>query len=602
MGLGQSINTFTPIMPPPIAFGGMYPFGSASGKKESFEDIEEKRKKQEAEKAAEEFMKRLEMIKQQSENVPKIQAQINELQTQKNELDTRIKTAKSGKESEDGTIKQKETWEDYNKLPWWKKGLRAAGAMILDAPFKLAENFIGYETNEKTGEREWNWKKGLRNAAIAAGCIALTAIPVAGPVISTGLLATGVVCGAVGAGKGINKAINAKTPEELDQAYQDISCGVIIGAASAVGLRGLGKGLQTSATTSGAASSVRATGSNAVSQFAKDVTINAYRATVQGIKNDQAAIAANGFTKTFGANLKNLIPKLGKSKYESSRYDTTQEINSRLNDITNELNSPNITPIKKALLEREQSILNMQKTELSSTITKNGWKNLENNSKLHNEVKSLKTAAKDIQTNGTVEINGQTFNVCNENISAIEQAAKRSAELSKRIEQLAKMRSSTIKKMAFYNKYGSEVEAYTGKVRGNKIGRIYDTVKINKSDITWKKAIFSPLKLVWESMMIMFKPWNYLKNSPSTTFYKLEETAAPIYAEGFLTSGFMAEMIGIGDRTMTTKIYTKDESGKDVEEEVAVTKEIIEQMEEQKKQYDEAIAQAQKELSQIFIA
>ena len=606
MGMGQYFNTFTPYMAPQMNFSGGFPFmyqsPVSSVKQNTAKETEEKRKKEESEKAAQEFMQRMEKIKQFAENAPKIREQINELEKGKKELSATIDKAKNGKESEDGTIRAKETWEDYNKLPFWKKGLRAAGAMILDAPIKLAEGFVGYEHNPETGESEWNWKKGLRNAALAAGCIALTAIPVAGPIISTGLLATGTVCGAVGAVKGINKAVNAKSPEELEQAYQEISTGVIIGAASAAGLRGLGKSVQAAAGTGSTSSAIQTSTNNSMVQFAKDMTINAYKATVQGVKNDQAAVAANGFAKTFASNLKNLVPKLGESKFESSRYNTTQEINTRLNKISAELNNRNITPIQKTLLEQEQAILNAQKAELQNTITKDSWKLLKTNSKLHNNTQNLQNAVKSMKTNGSAEINGTTFNNSSENLSALKEAVKRSKSLSKEIENLAKVRSSTIKRMAFSKKYKTDVETFTGKTRSNRFGRIYDTVKISKSDITWKKALISPLKFAWEATMIAFKPWNYLKNSPSSTFYKVEETLVPSHASGFLSTGFLADVIGMGEQTLTTKIYSTDENGQNVEEVVSVTKETLAQMEEQIKQYDDAITKAKEELNKIYYA
>ena len=590
MGLGYNINSFTPFMPPQIGFGGINPtWSNLPVKTETEEEKQERIKKEEAKKASDEFLKRLELIKQNAENVPKIQAQIKELNKSNKELDSTIKKAKKGKEAEDGSIKTKETWDDYNKLPWWKKTLRA-GSNLVQGSWKLIEGFAGYEVNEKSGEKEWNWKKGLTNAAIAVGCIALTAIPVVGPVISTGLLATGVACGTYGMVKGIGNALDAKTPEELDHAYQDIGSGFTIGFSSACGLRGLGKGLSTTSTVT------RSTGNNAITQFVKDATINAYRATVQGVQKDQAAVATSGFFNTYGSNLTNIF-KFGKSKFENTRYETTQQINSRLNQIDAELNNPSITQAQRALLENEQNILNAQKIELGSVTTKDGWKNLRNNSKLHNNVKNLKTAAKDIQSNGSVEINGTTINNSSENITALEQAIKRSNELSKQIENLAKVRTSTIKKMSFYKKYASEVESYTGKSRTNRFARIYDTVKIKKSDITWKKALFSPIKLAFEYMALAFKPWQYASKSSTSTFYKLQETLIPTYEAGLLD-----DFMGFGSTTLTTKVVTQNENGENVEQEVAVTKDVLTQLEEQKKQIDDAIAKAQNELNQIYIA
>ena len=594
MGLGYNFNSFSPFMQPTIGFGGWGSF-SGSTTTETAEEKLEREKREEAKKAADEFAKRMELIKQREENTPKIEAQINELQTAGEKIDITVNKAKKGKEAADGSIKVKETMEDYNKLPWWKKTLRA-GSNLVQGSWKLIEGFAGYEVNEKTGKKEWNWKKGLKNTVIAAGCIALTAIPVVGPVISTGLLATGVVCGTYGMAKGISKAMDAKTPEELDHAYQDIGSGLTIGFSSACGLRGLGKGLQASATTSTTSAVVRSTSKNAVMQFVKDATINAYRATVQGVQKDYAAVSANGFAKTWGANIRNMF-KFGESKFEKERYDTNQSINDRLNKIDQELNNPTISQVEKSLLEREKLILDAQKTELRNVTTRDGWKNLRKDSQLHKDVKDLKTFAKELESNGSVEINGTTFNASVENTAAIQQAVKRSQELSKQIETLAKLRSSTIKKMAFYKRYASDVQAYTGKVRTNRFARVYDTIKIPKSEITWKKALMSPLKLGWELMALPFKPWGYVSKSSTSTFYKLQETFIPTYEAGLL-DGFM----GFGEQTLTTTVTQQNEKGETVEQEVAVTKDILSQLEEQKKQIDEALNKANEELGKLYIA
>ena len=601
MGTGQYINTFMPYQMPPMVFGGLQNFAPLSSNSESTKEAEEKRIKEEREKAAEEFNKRLELMKQRAENAPKFEAQIKEIEEGKKELEDQLNKAKNGKVDEDGIIIAKETWKDYEKLPMWKKCLRAAGAMFMDAPIKLAEGFVGYETNPETGVSEWNWKKGLKNAAIAVGCIALTAVPVAGPIISAGLLATGAVFGVVGAGKGIYNATQAKTPEELEQAYQDIGTGVLIGAASVAGLRGIGKTAQVSAASTNTTSAVQSSWKASATNFFKDTTINVYKATAQSVKSQSSAVSANGFWKTFGTNLKEAVP-FGKSRFEKANYETNQSINTRLNEINQELNSTNLNPLKKALLEQEKIVLDAQKAELRGAVTKESWNALKTNSEVHKDINTLQNAIKDIKTNGSVTIDGNTYNMSKDNLKALQDALSHSKELSKEIQNLVKARKLTIRQMASMKKHKSEVEAYTGEVRGNRLTRLYDTVKINKSDITWKKALVSPFKMAWDALMLAFKPWNSLKNSPVSTVYKAEETIKPGYYAGFLSTGIIGEAFEMGNRAMTTKVFTKNEEGKDIEEVVPVTKEVVAQMEEQLNQYDEAIAKVQSELNQLYIA
>lgn len=635
MGMGYNINTFTPYIPQPIGFGGLYPYASiTSAKTETEAEKKERLKKEQAQKASEEFMKKLELIQKQAELAPKLEAQIKEFEAGKKDLDETINRAKTGKESEDGTVQSKETWSEYKKLPLWKKGLRAVGAMVLDAPIKLAEGFVGYEKDEATGESKWNWKKGLFNGVIAVGCGILCACtaPISLPLIgattvgiaaSGTLIATGAACGIIGTAKGIHKvskAIKEENPEELDNAFQDIGTGLTIGIASAIGARSLGASLESSAAASGASNAVRnsgnsffkgveyltkeeySKGSNAVTSFMKDATVNAFRKLAQSGREGRASYEANGLFKSWGSNIVDAIPKLGKTKFTEAQNKTTQSITGRLKEITAELKQQGLTADAKALLQQEQSMLNAQLNQLNSTTAKSAWAGLKTNSKAHNEVQSLKNAITELESNGTVRIGQNNYAMSEANMNALKATLNRAQKLSKEIEKLSKVRSATIKKMAFLKKYASEVEGYTGKTRTSRLGRIYDAAKITKSDITWKKALLSPFKVLWEVTMIPFKPWNYVQKSPSSTAYKLKETFVPTYEAGFLTTGFMAETLNMGERTLKAKIITQDEKGEAVEQEVAITKEVLAQLEEQKQQLDKAIADAQGELSKLYIA
>lgn len=635
MGLGYNINTFTPFIQPQINFGGIYPFANSSAKTNSETEAEkrERLKKEQAKKASEEFMKRMELIKQQAELAPKLEAQIKEIKDNKKELDTTIDKAKNGKENEDGTIKAKETWEDYKKLSTWKKALRA-GSHLVQGTWKLATGFFGYETDEKTGESNWNWKKGLFNGVIAVGCGILCACtaPISLPLIgattigtaATGaLLATGGVCGIIGTGKGIyntHKAIKEEKPEELDKAFQDIGAGITIGVATALGARSMGASLESSAAANSATTVVRnggnslfkgvnyltkeeyARGGNAVSSFIKDTTINAFRKMAQNGREARISYEANGLFKSWGDNILALIPKLGKTKFNEAKNTTAQSINNRLNDITAELKQQGLSAEAKTLLKQEQKLLNAQLNQLNSTTTKSAWTGLKTNSKAHNEVHNLKNAITELKSNGAVRIGNKNFTMNENNLSALQETLNRAQKLSKQIEQLSKVRSATIKKMAFLKKFSAEVEAYTGKSRSSRIGRIYDAAKITKADITWKNALLSPLKMIWEATMIPFKPWNYVQKSPVSTAYKLKETFIPTYEAGFLTTGFLADTMNMGEKTLKTKIVSQNENGESVEQEVAVTKEVLAQLEEQQKQIDEALTNAQNEYNKLFVA
>ena len=64
----------------------------------------------------------------------------------------------------------------------------------------LATKFVGIE------DGKWDPIKCAKNIGMAVGAIALCSIPYVGPVIATGLLASGVVSGAIAVGRGIKNA------------------------------------------------------------------------------------------------------------------------------------------------------------------------------------------------------------------------------------------------------------------------------------------------------------------------------------------------------------------------------------------------------------
>ena len=160
----------------------------------------------------------------------------------------------------------------------------------------MGKSFIGYDENGK-----WSFKKCIKNIAITAAAVGATFIPVVGPAIGYGLLAYGVGSGVVGVAKGVSKLNKARTAEEEEQARQEICAGALVGLSSAAGMRGLGKSFSTAAKASGASTTSRIatlakprTGAwgkvvETTSQFSRDMTVNALRATGKAMQAEQKA-------------------------------------------------------------------------------------------------------------------------------------------------------------------------------------------------------------------------------------------------------------------------------------------------------------------------
>lgn len=620
MGLGQHINMNMPYSVPPYNFGGYTNAESNASEKK--------------EKKITSYTEFIEIAKQKQEEKNKINAQITELNKQSKDLGTLIDKGKNGKVQEDGTIRAKETWSDYKKLSPWKKLLRA-GSNLLQGGWKAATSLIGYETDKKTGERKFNPVKLAINTVIAGACIALCACtaPISLPIIgattvgaaaSGTLLAAGgafAVAGIVKGAIGIADAIKKKNVAKLDNACQDVGEGVTIGVATVAGGRAMGTMLQSYEQANNAATVARVVsrnpftklsnfltrteyvkGSNKFTQYFYDSTINASRSIAYKGRQGRIDFSNKGFFKSSWANIKDSVPKLGKSEFETTKKDVTNTINSRIREITQELNNPNISGISKALLKNEQKLLKAQLKDLNNTVSKNAWKGLREKSRTYKETEEIKNAIKELETLGKTKLYGQKIKNNDTNLKALKELADRSKKLSKQINNLAKVRHSTIKNMSYFKRFKSDVEAYTEQTRNNRFRRFYDVRKLSKSDFTFWNIISSPFKSLFFLLGLEFKPWTYIQKSPASTAYKAQEVLTPEYEEGFLTSGLMADATKMGDQTLKTKVTTQNENGESVEQEVAVTNNDIEQMEKQKKQIDEALANAKSEQLKAFTA
>ncbi len=246
----------------------------------------------------------------------------------------------------------------YKKLGFWGKVGRwcsNAGSAVVN----IGKNLVGIEKDGK-----WNWKKCLKNVAITAAAIGACFIPVVGPAIGYGLAATGVAMGAYGTVKGISNLKNASDndDEAIDNAQQEIFTGAFTAVTSAIGLRGIGKGVSASnASVAAERTSMAGKAFQSVSQFGRDITVNAWRATGEAMKADRALIATQsgkwGITRFFqatGAKIKNIN---NYTNQEQKQSDGLNEFtNNRLNTVNEEINKLNN-------LQREHGSLTNYETE-----------------------------------------------------------------------------------------------------------------------------------------------------------------------------------------------------------------------------------------------
>lgn len=246
----------------------------------------------------------------------------------------------------------------YKKLGFWGKVGRwcsNAGSAVVN----IGKNLVGIEKDGK-----WNWKKCLKNVGITALAVGACCIPYVGPFIGYTLAATGVAMGTYGAVKGIynlNKASDSDD-EAIDNAQQEIITGLFTGITSAFGLRAIGKGVSSSsASVAAERTSVAGKALQSTSQFGRDVTVNAWRATCEAMKADRALIAAQSgkwgitkFAQATGAKIKNINNYTNQEQMQSK--DLKEFTNNRLNTVNEEINKLNN-------LQREHGSLTNYETE-----------------------------------------------------------------------------------------------------------------------------------------------------------------------------------------------------------------------------------------------
>ncbi|DAA86801.1 TPA: hypothetical protein CPT90_02410 [Candidatus Gastranaerophilales bacterium HUM_3] len=363
----------------------MMPFSYSSGSSSNKDSYEAYKQKEEAELAkysssrafltekSKEIEKTKELIDAQNKTINAIK------KGKKTDGSTVVENAvlEGPKLKADGSIDKEASKKAKEKSFLGKLGSWAASAG--ETLKNLGKSFIGYDENGK-----WSFKKCIKNIAITAAAVGATFIPVVGPAIGYGLLAYGVGSGVVGVAKGVSKLNKARTAEEEEQARQEICAGALVGLSSAAGMRGLGKSFSTAAKASGASTTSRIatlakprTGAwgkvvETTSQFSRDMTVNALRATGKAMQADKALIAAKGgglagFRKAYGSKVSSAWNNI--NNWETRYKKQYQEMETSLNNKITELNtkiSTETNAAKKALLQEQKTMLESNLTELRS--------------------------------------------------------------------------------------------------------------------------------------------------------------------------------------------------------------------------------------------
>ena len=350
----MTLPTFTPSWNTSFNYWGISPWQTSSSsktsKEETYKEYQERLKK-ERELAAEEI--KIKYAKQELKR-----EYVEELANVDKNM-ARIKAGKKADGSSTVTASSKESG-------FWAKAARwisNAGTALKN----IGKSLIGYKE-----DGSWSLGKCLKNIAITAGAVALTCIPVVGPIIGAGMLAAGVIGGGIGVANGISKLNDAKTDAEKDKAQQEICANAFVGITSALGVKGLGKSFRTAASTSSNASTAAARTSVAgkviekASNAGRDMTVNAFKAVKHSVKQDAKAVQKNGFWHTYKSKAVTAYQNLNswKERFNNKRAELQKSVDTRLTDVDNQINEiQNLNRINGRLTPAEQQRLALLKEE-----------------------------------------------------------------------------------------------------------------------------------------------------------------------------------------------------------------------------------------------
>ena len=399
-----------------------------------------------------------------------IEAQSTEVSKAIEQVDESIELIKSGKK-EDGSsvVTPKRKGQSF-----WGKALRT----VVNIGKGIGNTVAGIIGFDGPGFRNWNWKKCVKNIAIAATAVAACAIPVAGPVIATGLLYAGLVAGVVSVGKGVYDAATAKTDEERDKAEQNIGAGIFVGVSSAIGLRGVGKTFRLANPSQASAAVPRTSrvgkAAEYTSNFVRDMFANTVRATKAAVSADKAAVASNGWANVYKQHIKDSIKLTDKDtkKFDKKKEEISSNIDKRLTEI--EQNLQTATAQEKAFLQMEKDYLVNVKTKVNGAKSKSDWDNLlvEENRTQVDLLAEYNTAFQ----NGTLNISGTEFRTTSIGgnefhitdytslvQSNIRRLSKQVSDMAKEVEKLSKLKLASMKYKAGYgDKFKAELDEYLG--------------------------------------------------------------------------------------------------------------------------------------------
>lgn len=546
-------------------------------------------------------------IKENHAKTEELNNKLEETQKVQEEAAAIVKKADNGKVDElTGQIMTSETKDNFKKLSGWqkfKRGLLKAGEGVLNCGMDM----LGIES---VIPPKINAKKALKAVAGIALVAAASAIPGVGPFVVPALLAAGAVCGGGKLATGVYKACTTDDPKEFDEACQSAGEGATIFGLSVAGIRKAGvPNTKTLGIKNNSLSAEKESfkyfkdigrGFKQMFTNAKTESIKGFKAPIKTFKNTLSN-TKQSIQNLFSANAKN-------KKFGYGYRNNMEVIKSRIGEIDARLKTTGITDAEKAILEQEKSILELQKLEINLTQTKGEWQVIKENSETAKEIKKLSELESELTQGKKVKIGSFELKPTEENKTLLKGLIERNKKLSENVIELAKLREKTIKQMAVRKQNensASRLETYTGET--SRLKQLYNIYKPS-TKLTWKSALKSPFKAIrkyFEISMLPYKKYMEMSKKGYTPIYNAERTFNPTYEQESILTG-IAGLVGLqlpdwlgGSRGLTTTVTVQDENGQEVTQEVAITKDNLDELKKQKEELDKEINKIKEDIAKL---
>ena len=364
----------------------------------------------------------------------------------KKNIEAKKKDITKAKKS-DGSAVVAGTIGEYKKSnSWWKRALNA-GSNMAQGVWELGKSLIGFDKDGK-----WNWKKGLKNAAILAAGIGVSCIPGVGQVVGPALLYAGLGASIVQVGKGVYNVMTLPDDAsitKLNESWQDIGAGTAMLVASKAGIKSAASSAKTAAAVQAKEAALAAGKTDAVAARYGQIAASKVSAWKPWSMMNKTQYLYGKQHTTCMSNLRAMNPfKDDDKKFNTTQEQTTQFNQHRLQEIDTRLSTPGISAEEQALLNAEKSALETSSRLARNARTKVDYTELNTQSGAASNLSKLKDAKTAIRKGETFDYNG--ISLTEANLAQVETSIQKMEALVNQYNKLTAAKNAMMN--SFYNR------------------------------------------------------------------------------------------------------------------------------------------------------